>query len=157
MQNHGNPDDGKTWIFSIDENLIWSDGKKITTKDIDYAFSDATVDIVDDKTIKFNLSALFQLFLSFYLNQYLKRASWNRRIQSKNNIFSWWIFTKISYHKEGRKITYKFYPSDDRLKLAFKLGAINKIYKIEDPSDFNEWKTVEIEKKLVTTTLSGYF
>ena len=62
MQNHGNPDDGKTWIFSIDENLIWSDGKKITTKDIDYAFSDATVDIVDDKTIKFNLSDPFSAF-----------------------------------------------------------------------------------------------
>ena len=152
------PDDGKTWIFSIDENLIWSDGKKITTKDIDYAFSDATVDIVDDKTIKFNLSSPFSAFPVILSKPVFKKGLVGTgEYKVKTISLAGGYLQKLVITKKDEKITYKFYPSDDRLKLAFKLGAINKIYKIEDPSDFNEWKTVEIEKEIGYNNFVGIF
>src|SRR3989344_5631332 len=49
------PDSGKTWIFTVDENATWQDAKKVVAKDIDSEFSDATTEIINDSTIKFNL------------------------------------------------------------------------------------------------------
>ena len=152
-------DDGKTWTFSIQENLLWSDGKKITSKDISYTFSDATVDIIDEKTIKFNLSSPFSAFPVILSKPLFKKGLVGIGEWEVSNIsLSGGYIQKISIKNKNRnRITYKFYPSDARLKLALKLGAVDTIEKIEDPTEFHEWKTIKLEKVIGYNNFVGIF
>ena len=43
---------------------------------------------------------------------------------------------------------YKFYPTEERAKLALKLGEVQKISDIYNPNPFEIWKTVEIKKEI---------
>ncbi len=43
---------------------------------------------------------------------------------------------------------YKFYSTEDNLKLAFKLGKIDTIVDVLDPSPFDKWSTVKTDLKV---------
>lgn len=152
-------DGGKTWIFNIDQNAYWSDGKKIVSKDIDYKFSDATSNVIDERTIKFSLNTPFSAFPVILSKPLFKKGLVGVGDWKVSNIsLSGGYIQKISIKNKDRgKITYKFYPSEDRLKLAFKLGAIDIIEKIENPVEFEKWKTLNIEKKVSYDNFVGIF
>lgn len=72
-------DDGKTYQFILKDNLLWSDGKPITTDDIIFTietikdpktqsplrltWQDVKTEKIDDKTIKFSLKEAYPPFL----------------------------------------------------------------------------------------------
>lgn len=158
------PDSGKTWIFTIDENVTWQDGKKVVAKDIDYEFSDATTEIINDSTIKFNLDSQFSAFPVIVAKPLFKKGllgTGNWKI--KNISLSGGYLQKLilaNNADDGQtvgKITYKFYPSEERVRLAFKLGEIDVLTKIQDPVPFDSWKIVKIEKETGYSNFVGIF
>ncbi|TEU02195.1 hypothetical protein E3I18_01420, partial [Candidatus Woesebacteria bacterium] len=38
------PDKGKTWVFHLEDNIFWQDGKEVTSETINYQFSDVTIE-----------------------------------------------------------------------------------------------------------------
>ena len=58
------PDKGKTWIFTLKDNLTWQDGKKVVSSGINYQFSDLTIERPDAKTIIFKLQNPYSAFPS---------------------------------------------------------------------------------------------
>jgi len=56
------PDKGKTWIFKLNKDSTWQDGKKITSNTINYQFSDVTVENPDPLTIIFKLQNPYSAF-----------------------------------------------------------------------------------------------
>ena len=52
--------------------------------------------------------------------------------------------------KRGRneKKIFRFYPTDDLNKLAYKLGHVDKIIDILDPSPFDEWTVSHIKAEV---------
>lgn len=157
-------DGGKTWIFQIDEKSIWRDGQKIKASDIDYQFSDATIEVVNDTTIKFNLASQFSAFPIIVSRPLFKKGlvgngKWiiKNLSLSAGYIQKLVISSKDISNNSTHKITYKFYPSDDRLRLAFKLGQIDKIARTNDPSAFESWKTVSITKEIGYDNLVALF
>lgn len=153
------PDSGKTWIFNLDENAIWQDGKKFTAKDIDYEFSDASVEIINEDTIKFNLDSQFSAFPVVVSRPLFKKGLVGTGLYKVKTISlaGGYLQKIIIIDSKKNKITYKFYPSEDRLRLAFKLGAIDTIENIQDPSAFEGWKIVNIEKSTGYNNLVGIF
>lgn len=152
-------DGGKTWTFNLDDNAIWSDGKKIKSSDIDYKFSDATTTVVDDKTIKFNLNSPFTAFPVIVAKPIFKKGlvgvgEWK---VSSVSLAGGYLQKIVIKNKDSSKITYKFYPSDDRLRLAFKLGAINVMQNLEDAGEFDKWKTVKIDSEIGYNNFVGIF
>lgn len=143
-------DDGKTWTFYIDENAKWQDGKKIISNDINYEFSDARIERIDDTTIKFILDSNFAAFPIIVSKPLFKKGligtnEW--KIKNISMVGGYLQKLTITNNKND-KITYKFFPSEERLRLAFKLGEIDIIEKIQDPSPFETWKVVNIEKEV---------
>jgi peptide/nickel transport system substrate-binding protein len=59
--------------------------------------------------------------------------------------------------KNKNQKTYKFYPTEDRLKLAFKLGQVDILENIFDPSPFDKWGFLNIEKKVNTREIVTIF
>jgi ABC-type transport system substrate-binding protein len=58
------PDKGKTWIFKLNPEIVWQDGKKITSNTLNYQFSDVTTENPDAETIVFKLQNPYSAFPS---------------------------------------------------------------------------------------------
>lgn len=153
------PDGGKTWIFNIDPDIKWQDNKKLTTADIDYKFSDATIEILDEKTIKFNLDSQFSAFPVIVSKPLFKKGllgigDWKVK---KVTLIGGYLQKLFLVDDKNNKITYKFYPTESRLNLAFKLGEIDIISKIQNVSQFKDWKTVNITEETNFNNFVGLF
>ncbi len=153
------PDSGKTWIFKIDTTKKWQNGKSVRAQDVEYEFSDATSEVIDDETIKFNLNSQFSAFPVIVSKPIFKNGliGTGKYKVSKVTLSGGYLQKLDLKDHQSNKIQYKFYPSDDRLKLAFKLGEIDKIYNLQDPEPFDKWKTVNIEKEVSYNNFVGIF
>jgi peptide/nickel transport system substrate-binding protein len=143
-------DAGKTWIFKLDENKKWQDNKKVVAKDINYEFSDALIEIIDDSTIKFNLENNFSAFPIILTKPIFKKGllgtgDWKVK---KVSLTGGYVQSIIIENKEKDTINYKFYPSEERLLLGFKLGEVDSIKNIQDFDDLKDWRTITIEEKI---------
>src|SRR4030066_345351 len=82
------PDKGKTWIFTLKDNIYWQDKTLITTKDITYNFSDVEIE----------------------------------------------------------KQEFKFFPTEESAKNAFKLGQVDILKDLYNQNPFIDWKTAKVVK-----------
>lgn len=145
-----NTDGGKTWTFHIASGKAWQDGKKILSNDIQINFSDVKVEKPDPKTIIFKLQTPFSPFPAVlskpvFKKGFLGTGKWKvKKVTVAGNIVE-----QISISKSKEKdIIYKFYPTEERAKLALKLGEVDKLTDIFNPEPFNTWKTLKVEKRV---------
>ncbi len=143
-------DSGKTWIFHLDENAHWQDGTKIISKDIKYNFDDVEISYPDNASIVFKLKLPFSPFPNVLSRPVFKTGllgtgEW--RVTDVSLVSG--FFEKITMKdKKGNTKLFKFYPSDEDLKLAFQLGEVDSISDIFNPKPFDTWKTVNLVKKV---------
>lgn len=152
-------DGGKTWIFVLNTNLYWQDGKNVTTNDISYQFSDAKYEKVDKYTLRFNLNNQFSAFPIIVSNPIFKKGllgTGKYKVKSISLVGGYVQNLTITNQKKD-KIIYKFYPSEDRLILAFKLGQIDIINKIQGIDQFKKWKVVNTSKYTSYNNFVGIF
>jgi len=145
-----NQDGGKTWIFHIADGKTWQDGKKILSNDIQINFSDVKVEKPDSKTIVFKLQTPFSPFPAVLAKPVFKKGflgtgEWKvKKVTVAGNIVE-----QINLSKPKEKnLTYKFYPTEERAKLALKLGEVDNLTDIFNPEPFDTWKTLKVEKKI---------
>lgn len=143
------PDKGKTWIFVLKDGLNWQDGKKVTSQTISYQFSDVTVEHPDDSTVVFKLQNPYSAFPAVVSRPTFKKGllgtgEWAVKniTLSGSNVEQMTIQNK----NNGLKKIYKFYPTEDRTKLAFELGEVDFVKEILNPSPLDTWKRVKLEK-----------
>jgi len=145
-----NQDGGKTWIFHIGDDTTWQDGKKIVSNDIQINFSDVTVEKPDPKTIVFKLQTPFSPFPAvlgkpIFKKGFLGTGEWKvRKVTVSGNIVEQIILSK----SKEKEMTFKFYPTEERAKLALKLGEIDQLIDIFNPEPFDSWKTLDVQKKV---------
>lgn len=152
-------DGGKTWIFKLDENKEWQDGKKVVSKDITYEFTDAQIEKIDDSTIKFNLNSQFSAFPIIVSKPLFKKGLLGTRDWKvkKISLTAGYVQKLTIVNLKKDKITFKFYPSDERLKLGFKLGEIDVIDKLQDIEEFKDWKIVDIKPNVSINNFVAIF
>jgi peptide/nickel transport system substrate-binding protein len=139
-------DNGKTWIFHLNEAKTWQDGKKITSQNIQITFSDVAVEKPDLKTIIFKLQSPFAPFpyivsKPIFRKGFLGNGSWKIK---KITVSGSNVEKMILADSFGNRKTYFFYPTEERAKLAFKLGQIDILSGVFSVNPFDTWKTVKI-------------
>jgi len=145
------PDKGKTWIFHLRDNIYWQNGSKVKSADIDYYFSDVEVEKPDEKTIIFKLKNPFSPFPSVVSKPVFKKGllgtgDWQvKKINLRGSVIQ---EMELVNKKTNLKRIYKFFPTDDTLKFAFKMGKVDKIIDVIDPQPFDKWKAVQIDSKI---------
>jgi len=138
-------DNGKTWIFRLKDGVFWQDGTKLTSKDINYEFSDVKIERPDDHSLIFTLEkgpySPFPTVLSkpVFKKGLLGTGEWKVKKISVENTY----VQELVLEKDKDNIIYKFYPTVERTKLAYKLGKIDTISRILDPSPFDLWKNTK--------------
>jgi peptide/nickel transport system substrate-binding protein len=140
---------GKVWTFELNEGIEWHDGKLLHSNDINYDFSDIEIQKPDEKTIIFSLKNKYAplaniLSRPVFKNGYIGVGDWKVKKLLLNGEY---IQTLDLVNSEGTEIIYKFYPTDERTKLSFKLGEVSKIEGLLDPKPFSDWgDKVNLEK-----------
>lgn len=153
------PDKGKTWIFHLKPGNLWQDEKEVLAKDINYNFKDLTVERPDDSTLVFKLNDPYSAFPSVVAKPIFKRGllgtgEWEvKKIELAGNF----VGQLQLQNKKKNKIIYKFYPTEERLKLAFKLGEVSTMWELIDPTPISTWKGVKIEEKVDYGKYIGVF
>lgn len=141
-------DEGKKWIFRLGDRK-WQDGTKITARDINYKFSDVTSEVVDEKTIRFVLKDPFAPFPAVMAKPVFKKGLLGS---------GKWKVAKIALASGGRYVesirlvdtqtlqvkTYRFYPTEETARTAFKLGEVDQIRDLVETKDLKNWKTVDV-------------
>lgn len=143
-------DSGKTWVFHINKNLKWQDGTEITSKDINYNFSDASIIRPNNSSIVFNLKTPLSNFPTTLSKPAYKQGLLGVGEWKVNNLSLAGTFIEslsIKNNKGNSKL-FKFYPTVDRAKLAFELGQIDHLDNLISSDPFTNWKTVDVTKSI---------
>ncbi|MEK7160035.1 MAG: ABC transporter substrate-binding protein [Patescibacteria group bacterium] len=123
--------DGKKYIFYLKKNLYFSDGKKLTSSEIQYNFLDVKVERPNEYTIVFNLKNKYSPFLVTVSKPVFKKnfvGVGNFRVVSVNLNGNFVQSINLVSAKAGTKeLSYQFYPTEEALKTAFVLGEVSKI------------------------------
>ena len=150
------PDKGKTWIFTLNDNIYWQDKTLITSKDINYNFSDVEIEKPDDKTIIFKLKDKFSPFPSVVSQPIFKKGllgAGDWKIQ--DIILSGSFVQQINIEKKKEKQIIRFYPTEETSKNAFKMGKVDILEDLYNPTPFIDWKTTQViktwDKNLIVT------
>ncbi len=126
--------DGKEYTFFLKDNLLWHDGTVLTSKDLEYNFSDVEVIKKDDKTILFKLSssksfAPFPLLLSqpVFKKNFIGLGEYTVKQISESN----GVVRMIQLEKDDSILIYKSYPTLSMAKMAFMMGEIDELHDIQ--------------------------
>src|SRR3972149_4463730 len=146
------PDKGRTWIFYLNKEKVWQDGENIESDALSYEYTDVKVEKPNQNTIVFKLENPFSPFPSVVSRPVFKKGLIGSGDWKANKVSISGGFLKkleiISINKD--KKLYKFYPTEERAKLALKLGEVDKLIGIFNPTPFNNWKNTKISEVIDT-------
>lgn len=153
----------KIYTFYLQSNIFWHDGKKFTSKDINYKIKDATLTSVDDHTLKITLSGKDGYSpLPTILSSPLVRSNLIglgvyklSKIQYVGDYIS--EISLKSQANELPNLTYRFYPSLEDAILAYKLAEIDILQNISDVFDLSTWKNTKITETTLYDNFMGVF
>ncbi len=157
--------DGKTYKFDLFNNLYFSDGTNVTSKDINLSYKDVTISRPSAYAMIFHLKDSYSPFLVTLSHPILKNSNigvGKYRIQNVtlNGDFVQTIKLIASKNSYMTK-TYQFYPTQDALKTAYVLGEINKVIGLTDidynKTTFSKFPNTEIIKSLDSNNLVTLF
>ncbi len=140
---------GKEYIFTLKEKIYWHDGKEIKAQDIKYNFSDVATSVLDEKMVKFELREPFSPFLAVLAQPIFKKGLIGTgeykvaKIKRNGQIIEELLLIPKG-DKSKQKILLKFYPTEEAIRIAFKLGEINIIKEITKPEELASWRGVKI-------------
>lgn len=152
-------DKGKTWMFTLRDNVYWQDGDRVTSKTINYQFSDVVIERPDDKTIIFKLESPYSAFPTV-----VSRPTFKSGLLGTGK----WMVDKISLNgstveqlklksEDSGEIIYKFYPTEESTKTAFQLGEVDRIDDLSSPAPFDSWPKVNISNITKTGEFAAVF
>lgn len=129
-------DNGREYTFFLRRDSYFSDGTPLTSKNITYSFSDASITRSDDYTIKFRLKDAYSPFPVTVSRPIFKKNFVGLGEYSIKSIkFNGDFITSIDLvsKKENKKVVkYQFFPTEDAVKTAFVMGEVSKISGIHD-------------------------
>jgi len=135
-------DGGKTYIFSLKKDLLWSDGSPLKTSDITLDIPDVNITFPSENQITFVLPQTFSPFPSALTNPITNKAGLTisafkvSLTQNSNG-----LLTKIKLQSKDQTIDVRIFSSSNQALTSFKLGELDAIYnypKIDNP-DLTEY------------------
>jgi len=140
-------DEGKVWTFKLKDGIFWHDETPVTSETIQYNFEDVEIERPDDHTLVFKLESAFAPFPSVVSTPTFKKGllgtgDWQVK---KLDLAGSYVQSLTLTNGDSKKII-NFYPTEERTKLAYKLGQIDIIEDLINPTPFDEWNTVKLSR-----------
>lgn len=153
---------GKEYTFYLKKNVYFTDGARLSSKDIKYGFSDVSVSTPDESKVVFLLKDNYSPFLVTVSRPIFKKGFVGLSNYKVNNLKLNGNFVEsieLLSKKDKSVLNYQFYPTEEALKSAFVMGEISRASGLSDISfkntNFSKFKSVDVRKdidknKLVT-------
>ncbi|MDD4937653.1 MAG: ABC transporter substrate-binding protein [Candidatus Shapirobacteria bacterium] len=146
--------DNKNYIFTLNENFLWHNGKKFTSYDVDYQISGATITPISNNQLKISLSTEFSPLLSILSKPFFKKnliglGQYQVKKITYQDGYIKTLFLK-SLDKSKSSLEYHFYSNESDVIDAFKLGNVDEIKIGSLPQEFINWKNTNITKEIKT-------
>jgi peptide/nickel transport system substrate-binding protein len=139
--------DAKVYTFYFDKQFFWHDGITFHPKDVNYNFKDAAILPIDYRSLKIKLNEPFAPFLAVVSKPVFKTGLIGlgdykvEQIEIKNKSLKSIKLAPVSL-KDLPKLVYRFYLNDHDLRVAYKLGEIDKIEQLDNLGEFAGWKNL---------------
>lgn len=153
-------EDGRVWIFELGD-YKWQDGSEVVASHINYNFSDATSEVLDKRTVKFTLQDPYSPFPAVVSQPLFKRGlvgvgEWKVSALSAIGRRFTQSLRLVNQDTHEAKI-YRFYPTEDAARTAFKLGEVDRLVRIIDPRELAEWNNTTVEQETYQDQYIGIF
>lgn len=153
-------EDGRVWVFNLGD-YRWQDGKPVRAEDINYNFSDVQKVVIDEKTVKFILQDPFAPFPAVVLRPVFKKGllgAGDWKVAKLSLVSRRFVETlKLQNIKDGRIKIYRFYPTEESARTAFKLAEVESLVGIVDPEGFGDWPNTQIQEDVREDLYAGIF
>lgn len=143
------------YIFTLNTDLYWQNGKKLTASDIDYQIEGATITPISENVLKISLKNAFAPLMTVLSKPLLKKnmiGLGDYQVESityQEGSVSTIKLTPQSY--QNPTLLYRFYPSAQDLTDAYKLGAVDEIHIYTLPQELENWNKTKITQEIETT------
>jgi peptide/nickel transport system substrate-binding protein len=143
-------DNGKTWIFHLRNDVYWQDGQKLTSEDLNFNFKDVEIEKPNENTIIFKLKDPFSPFPSVLSKPVFKKGLLGTGEWEVQNLViqANYVSELLLQNDNNQKVLYRFYPTTERTKTAFKLGKVEKIINLTEKTPFDEWQAVKLTEEI---------
>jgi peptide/nickel transport system substrate-binding protein len=146
-------DGGKTYIFHLQKNLFFHDGKPVTSSTVAYHFSDVVESRPDNSTIVLQLKDAYSPFLVTVskpvfdsgfsgVGDYLLK-----KVELNSNFIQ--VIT-LQSRKDHSILSYTFFPTEGALKTAYLLGEVTEAKGITLPIynslSFQQFSNTKVDK-----------
>jgi len=159
---------GKRYIFYLQEGLYWHDGKAFNVEDVKYNFQNVSTSFISPNSIVFELQepfAPFPTLVSQPLFRQLRSSIFPGKstligigpTKVKKIIRNGHIIKEIILQSQQKKIHYRFYHNQEAAIIAFKLGEIDKILDLSSPGELVNWPNTKISEVLHQDRYVGLF
>ncbi len=127
---------GKEYVFHLRKGVKFADGTELSSKEIQFSFSDVIIKRPNDLTITFDLREPYSPFLVTMSRPVFRKGLIGigeyqiKDIELNGNFVTTLTLAGIKQHLRVK--VYQFYPTQEALRLAFVLGNVSQIAGITD-------------------------
>ena len=152
--------EGLSYRFILKENLLWNDGKKVETKDINYQFPNVET-IITPNDIVFKLPTPFSPFPTKLATPVFRKGELVRfKFLKKPTLIGISPYKIVNYEKRGnfikkvdisgpeKNLTYRFYPTENEAVKAFKAGEVDILPDLANRYEIFDWPTVKVKENI---------
>ncbi|MDP3941809.1 MAG: ABC transporter substrate-binding protein [bacterium] len=147
-------DDGKTYVFTLRDDVYYSDGQKLTARSVPYEFRGVKKEVLGNRTVAFHLQDKYAPFLVTASRPIIRKGFVGLGEYGIQNVELNGEFVRtLSLVSKKNKLLvekYIFYPSEEALKIAFSLGEVKKAVGLSDDTfintQFSNFKDVSVLK-----------
>lgn len=146
--------DTKDYIFTLNEKIDWSSGKKLTAYDINYQIPGIDITPISENVVKITTNNDFSPLLSLLNKPLIKKNYDGLGPYSVSEVTyqEGYIKTLTLKPKDKKQniIKYRFYSNEQDVINAYKIGNVDIIKINSLPQEFNDWNKTKIAKQIET-------
>jgi len=135
--------EAKTYTFHLKKDVRWHDKSILKASDVNYNFRDVQVEVKDDQTLIFKLGESFSPFPTVVSRPIFKKGligTGNYKVKKVtqtgkylNSIF----LQSLKGHEPN--LLFRFYPTEEALRIGFKLGEIDTLEDLLELGELKNW------------------
>ena len=146
--------DNKDYIFTLNDNINWTSGRKFTAYDINYQIPGLSITPLSTYSVKISSETEFSPLLSFLTQPLIKSNFDGLGDYSVSEITYQEGYIKTinlkPKNKNQNSIRYHFYFSQDDVINAYKIGNVDIIKINSLPAELTNWGKTKISKEIET-------
>lgn len=141
-------EEGKVYTFHLKKGLTWQDGTPLKAGDIHYNLKDVELTAKNDSILEFRLRESFSPFPTILAQPVFKKGFLGVGEYKVSSIQSTGNFIRTIKLENKEVLVFKFYPTEKAVLLGFKLGEVDELRAIIDPSELTNWPGIRITPEI---------